>query len=149
MMILMMMIIIIVIIVAIMIMMIKIILIIAVVIINSPFQPGNFSTGSTTDWSHFLTKLQVSKPETLLKRDSIKGIFLWILHNFSKNLIYRTPPDDCSRWFLCSNQTFIPWSHFLSFFRHVFPFTTVKKGYKNEGIFTFYNNLYKNYHGCC
>ena len=76
MMILMMMIITIVIIIAIMIMMIKIILIIAVVIINSPFQPGNFSTGSTTDWSHFLTKLQVSKPETLLKRDSIKSIFL-------------------------------------------------------------------------
>ena len=42
-----MMIIIIVIIIAIMIMMIEIILIIAVVIINSPFQPGDFSTGST------------------------------------------------------------------------------------------------------
>ena len=39
----------IVIIIAIMIMMIKIILIIAVVIIiNSPFEPGDFSTGSTT-----------------------------------------------------------------------------------------------------
>ena len=38
------------IIIAIMIMMKKIILILAVVIkINSPFQPGNFSTGSTTD----------------------------------------------------------------------------------------------------
>ena len=71
-----MMMIIIVIIIAIMIMMIKIILIIAVVTINSPFQPGNFSTGSTTDWIHFLTKLHVSKPETLLKRDSITGIFL-------------------------------------------------------------------------
>ena len=42
-----MMIITIVIIIAIMIMMIEMILIIAVVIINSPFQPGNFSTGST------------------------------------------------------------------------------------------------------
>ena len=41
---------IIVVIIAIMIMMIKIILIIAVVvtIINSPFQPGDFPTGSTT-----------------------------------------------------------------------------------------------------
>ena len=47
MMILMMMIIIIVIIIAIMIMMIEITLIIAVVIINSPFQPGDFSTRST------------------------------------------------------------------------------------------------------
>ena len=44
-----MMIIIIVIIVAIMIMIIEIILIIAVVIINSPFQPGGFSTESTTE----------------------------------------------------------------------------------------------------
>ena len=43
-----MMIIIILIIIAIMIMMIEIMLIIAVVIINSPFQPGDFSTGSTT-----------------------------------------------------------------------------------------------------
>ena len=44
-----MMIIIIVIIIAIMIMMIEIILIIAVVIIDSPFQPGDFSTESTTE----------------------------------------------------------------------------------------------------
>ena len=42
-----MMIIIIVIIIAIMIMMIEITLIIAVLIINSPFQPGDFPTGST------------------------------------------------------------------------------------------------------
>ena len=49
MMILMMIVIIIVTIIAIMIIMIKIILIIAVIIIiNSPFQPGGFSTGSTT-----------------------------------------------------------------------------------------------------
>ena len=45
-----MMIVVVVIIIAIMMKMIKIILIIAVVIIiNSPFQPGNFSTGSTTE----------------------------------------------------------------------------------------------------
>ena len=36
-----------------------------------------------------LTKLQVSRPETSLKRDSSTGIFLWILRNVSKNLIYR------------------------------------------------------------
>ena len=35
---------------AIMIMMIEIILITAVVIINSPFQSGDFSTGSTTEF---------------------------------------------------------------------------------------------------
>ena len=36
-----------------------------------------------------LTKLQVSRPETSLKRDSSTGILLWILRNVSKNLIYR------------------------------------------------------------
>ena len=46
-----MMVIIIVITIAIMIMMIEIILIIAVVIINSPFQPGDFSTGSTAGFT--------------------------------------------------------------------------------------------------
>ena len=56
MMILMMIIIIIVIIIAIMKMMIEVILIIAVVIINSSFQPGDFSTGSNADickWGSF------------------------------------------------------------------------------------------------
>ena len=40
--------------------------------------------------------MQVSRPETSLKRDSSteSHILLWILHNFSKKLIYRTPPDD-------------------------------------------------------
>ena len=43
-------------------MMIKIILIIAVVIINSPFQPGDFSTGSTTGTfaKTFLNKYSLS-----------------------------------------------------------------------------------------
>ena len=43
--------------------------------------------------------MQISRPETSLKRDSDTVIFLWIFCNFSKNLIYRTPPDDCSCWF--------------------------------------------------
>ena len=41
-------------------------------------------------WSHFLTMLQLSKPETSLKKDSSTGIFLWIFSNFSKNLLYKT-----------------------------------------------------------
>ena len=41
-----------------------------------------------------------------LKRDSGTGIFLWIFCNSSKNLIYITPPDDCSCWFLRSSQNF-------------------------------------------
>ena len=41
-----------------------------------------------------------------LKRDCGTGIFLWIFCNSSKNLIYITPPDDCSCWFLRSSQNF-------------------------------------------
>ena len=69
-MIILMMIIIIVIIIAIIIMIIKIILIIAVVIIiNSSFQPGDFSTGSTTGhcqlmWNYLRAK-KVSKKELI------------------------------------------------------------------------------------
>ena len=37
------------------------------------------------------------------------------LSKFSKKLIYRTPPNDCSCWFLRSNQDFIHWSHFFRF----------------------------------
>ena len=48
-------------------------------------------TGKHLSWSYFLTKLQFSRPETLLKRDSSTGIFLAILSNFSKHLIYRPP----------------------------------------------------------
>ena len=59
MMILMMLIIIIEIIIAIMIMMIEIILIIAVVITNSPFQPGDFSTGSNTESKWMLQNARV------------------------------------------------------------------------------------------
>ena len=52
-------IIIIIIIIATMIMMIKTV-IIAIVIINTPFQPGDFSTGSTTEMYSFLTIFKVS-----------------------------------------------------------------------------------------
>ena len=37
-------------------------------------------------WSLFSTKFQVWKPVTLLKRDSSPSDFLWILHNFLKQL---------------------------------------------------------------
>ena len=52
-------IIIIIIIIATMIMMIKTV-IIAIVIINTPFQPGDFSTGSTTEMYSLLTIFKVS-----------------------------------------------------------------------------------------
>ena len=36
-------------------------------------------------WSLFLIKLQIFRPETLLKRDFDRGVFLWILRNFKKS----------------------------------------------------------------
>ena len=66
--------------------------------------------------------MKVSRSETSLKRDSSTGIFLWILGNFSKNLIYKTCLDDYSWWLLCSNQSFIHWSHYFSVFPSFFPF---------------------------
>ena len=44
----------------------------------------NFTTftGKHMCWSLFLIKLQGYSPETLLKRNSNTGVFLWILQNF-------------------------------------------------------------------
>ena len=71
---------------------------------------------------NIIGRLQIRSPETSLKIDFGTGIFLWIFCNFSKNLSYRTPLDDCSCWFLCSNQSFIHWSHFVHFFPSFFLF---------------------------
>ena len=71
---------------------------------------------------NIIGRLQIRSPETSLKIDFGTGIFLWIFCNFSKNLSYRTPLDDCSCWFLSSNQSFIHWSHFVHFFPSFFLF---------------------------
>ena len=86
------------------------------------------------------------------KRLRYRRISLWIFSNFSKNFIYRATPDDCSCWFLRSNQSFIHWSHFIRFFLHFFFFyywslqlwEFAQKVSKNEDFFTFYNSLFKN-----
>ena len=54
--------------------------------------------------------------------DSSTGIFLRILRNFSKNFIYRTPPDDCSCWLLGFNQ--VLFSYHTSFFPSFYPIIT-------------------------
>ena len=58
-------------------------------------------------WSLFIIKLQGSRSAALLKRDSNTGAFLWILRNFWKHLVYRTPPGGCF-WMQCH------WSFFGS-----------------------------------
>ena len=81
--------------------------------------------------------MQVSRPETLLKRDFSTGIFLC---NFSKNLIYRTPPDDFSYWFIRSDQGFIIWWQFFRFFfiDNCNYGNLFKKGIKMKVFFTIY-----------
>ena len=48
-------------------------------------------------WGLFLIKLQVWKPETLLKRDSSIVVFLWTLRNFKNTFFKRTPLVAVSR----------------------------------------------------
>ena len=67
--------------------------------------------------SHFLTTLQIWK---LIKKILRHSYFPVNFAQFFKNLIYRKPPDDCSCWFLCSNQSIIHWSHFACFFHFFF-----------------------------
>ena len=45
--------------------------------------------------SLFFNKVASLRPATLLKRDSGKGIFLWILRNFLEHLFRRALPGDC------------------------------------------------------
>ena len=66
-------------------------------------------------WSHFLIKLQVWRRETSLKRDSNRDIFLEISHNFSKNLIYRTPLDDLLLLIHLTHPRFYPLITLFSF----------------------------------
>ena len=85
-------------------------------------------------------------PETSLKRESSAGVFLRNLLNFSKNFIYRIPPDDCSCWFLGSKVLFI--DHTFSLFPSFYPFITdncyygslFKEGIKMK-IFFFFSLL--------
>ena len=74
-------------------------------------------------WSYFLTMLQVSRPETSLKRDSRAGIFLQIFHNsyFHKPYLQNTSRWLLS-WYLHSNQKCYPLITLCSFFPSIFGF---------------------------
>ena len=54
-------------------------------------------TGKHLRWSIFFNKVESLKPETLLKRDSNPGAFLWILRLCLPKhfLFFRTTPGDC------------------------------------------------------
>ena len=72
-------------------------------------------------WSHFLTMLQVSMPETSLKKTLAQVSSCEFSAIFQKTLFRTSSQDDCYYLFLCSNQSFIHWSLFL-FFPSLFSF---------------------------
>ena len=55
------------------------------------------SQENTYSRASFLIKLEVWHLQIYLKRDSGKGVFLWILWHFQEHIYYRKPPDDCFR----------------------------------------------------
>ena len=60
--------------------------------------------GKQLCWSLFFEKVEGLKRATLYwKRDSIIGVFLWILWNFYKDLFYGAPPGGCL-WLLNEKQ---------------------------------------------
>ena len=104
-------------------------------------------------WSHFLTTLQISRSETLLKRDSGTGIFLWIFCNFSKNLftehLWMTAPADSSvltkPLFIDDTLFFFP-SFFLLLLIIAWEFTekvsrNLEKYLEMKIFFAFYNSF--------
>ena len=84
-------------------------------------------TGNLLCWSHFLIKLQVSRPVTSLKSDPSKSIFLWSLAIFQKSIftehLWITAPADSS---------FFP---FYYWWLQLWEF--VPKGFKSEDLFYF------------
>ena len=77
-------------------------------------------------WSHFLIKLQVSRPTKRLEHR-------YFSVNFSQFLekCYRTLPDDCPCWFLSSKQSFMHWSNFVLFSIIFFPFIIDNYNYRS------------------
>ena len=67
--------------------------------------------------------LQVCRPETLLKRDSITGVFLWKLRNSEEHLFWETSTNE---WFCIKvrylrsttvmSHVFLYWKYIVSFF---------------------------------
>ena len=60
-------------------------------------------TGKHLCWSHFLIKLLIWRPATLLKRESNTGVFLWILGHCKEDLFLGTTASvDNFKPFICS-----------------------------------------------
>ena len=66
-------------------------------------------TGKHLCWSLFLTKLLVSRPTTLLKRDSNTGAFLQKFRHFSERLF----KEHLKKW-ASSNRCFLPFKGKMS-----------------------------------
>ena len=70
-------------------------------------------SGKRLCWSHFLIKLHVWGPATLLKRESNKGVFLWILGHFKEDLLWRTSANDsfCRQFYMSNTGSYKPCTH--------------------------------------
>ena len=58
---------------------------------TSLFKNFAMFTGICLCWIHFLINLRTEGLHFYLKRDSNKGVFLWILRNISEKFFYRRP----------------------------------------------------------
>ena len=102
------------------------------------------------------SKLQVSRPETSLKRDSGSGIFLWILRNFSKTIFTEhlrlTALADSSflTKVLSTDHTLFAFSFIFFLLLFIIAVTGVySEKSRNADVFNFCNSLFKNQHECC
>ena len=59
------------------------------------FYKKTIFTGNHLCWSPVLMKFHAFRPATLLKRDSNRGVVLWILRNFQEHLFWRTSANGC------------------------------------------------------
>ena len=80
---------------------------------------------------------------------------MWIFCNFLKRT-NKTPPDDCSCWFLHPNQSFTHWLNFVGFFLHFYSFIIdncnyqilLRKCLKNK-IFLLFTIVFYFLRKCC
>ena len=75
-------------------------------------------TGKSLCLSLYLIKLQAFRSATLLKRDFNTGVFLWILRNLQKHLLWRTSVNSYFGWDL--GDFSYPWT-----WRTAFTYTAI------------------------
>ena len=76
-----------------------------------------YKIGVYKNFAKFIGKhLPWSLCNLILKRDSSRGVFLWVLRSFSEYLFYRTHPNDCVWHFVATGCHRMPTIGCLLFF---------------------------------